>query len=328
VSRRTHPRAIGAFVLGAIALVLLAIVLLSSGNWFEPKSRFTVFFPGSVRGLNEGAPVTFRGVKIGEVKGVTAFLTGRDDPLIQIEVLIEVRTRVVEAPEGVARPFSERNSGELAKELIARGVRARLLSQSLLTGQKYIDLDFLPEEPARLAGIARKYPELPTTPTAMEKLGDKAETFLQKLAELPLDQMLTDFRQALQSLREVLSSPDLQGAIAGSHRAARALEPALVEARAALAEARVLIQSLDGRVKGVGGDAEATLKEMRETFDRVKRSLDSLDQTLVGADEARLRASETIEELERAMKAIRNLVDYVQTHPEAFVQGKPQKERK
>jgi paraquat-inducible protein B len=328
VSQKTHPRAIGAFVLGAIALVLVAIVLLSSGNWFEPKSRFTVFFPGSVRGLNEGAPVTFRGVKIGEVKDVTAFLTGRDDPLIQIEVLIEVRTRVVEAPEGVVRPFSEGNPEELARALIARGVRARLLSQSLLTGQKYIDLDFLPDEPARLAGIARRYPELPTTPTAMEKLGDKAEAFFEKLAELPLDQMLSDFRQALQSLRVVLSSPDLQGVLAGSNRAARALEPTLTDARTALADARVLIRSLDGRVQGVGSDAETTLEDMRETFDRIRKSLDSLDHTLVGADDARLRASETIEELDRALKAIRNLVDYIQTHPEAFVQGKPQSKEK
>ena len=54
MSQKTHPRAVGAFVLGAIALVLGAIVLLSSGNWFEPKSLFTVFFPGSVRGLNKG----------------------------------------------------------------------------------------------------------------------------------------------------------------------------------------------------------------------------------------------------------------------------------
>ena len=64
---------------------------MSSGNWFEPKSLFTVFFPGSVRGLNKGAAVTFRGVKIGEVKDVTAFLTGQDQPPIQIEVVIEIR---------------------------------------------------------------------------------------------------------------------------------------------------------------------------------------------------------------------------------------------
>jgi paraquat-inducible protein B len=322
VSRKPHPRAVGVFVLGAVALVLAAVVLLSSGNWFEPRSLFTVFFPGSVRGLDTGAPVTFRGVKIGEVKDVKAFLSGRDEAPIQIEVVIEVRTNVVEAPEGVARPFAGATPDELAQALIARGVRARMLGQSMLTGQKYIDLDFLPKEPARFAGIRRRYPELPTTPTAMEKLGERAETFFAKLAELPLDQMLEDLRGALQSLREVLSSPDLRGTLAGAHRATRTLEPTLQEARAAITDARALIRQLDGRVGTLGDDAQATFREARETLEQAQKALDSLDRTLAGADDARIRAAETLEELARAMKAIRNLVDYIQTHPEAVVQGK------
>ena len=328
MSQKTHPRAIGAFVLGAVALLLAAIVLLSSGNWFEPKALFTVFFPGSVRGLDKGAPVTFRGVKVGEVKDVNAFLSGRDETPIQIEVVVEVRTRVVEAPEGFARPFEAANPEELAQGLIKRGVRARMLSQSLLTGQKYIDLDFLPQEPARFAGIKRRYPELPTTPTAMEKLGDRAETFFAKLADLPLDQMLEDLRGALQSLREVLSSPDLKGTLAGAHRATRTLEPTLVEARATIADARRLIGELQAKAQDVGGDARTTLAEMRDTLDKAERTLESLDRTLTGADDTRLRAAETLGELESAMKAIRNLVDYIQTHPEAVLLGKPRKEQK
>jgi ABC-type transporter Mla subunit MlaD len=319
---KAHPRAVGVFVLGAIALVLGAIVLLSSGNWFEPRHRFTVFFPGSVRGLNPGAAVTFRGVKVGQVKDVRAFLTGRDDTPIQIEVVLEVRTRVVESPEGMQRPLEGLSSQELAQGLIRLGVRARMLSQSLLTGQKYIDLDFLPKTPARFASITRLYPELPTTPTSIEKLSDQAEVVVEKLATLPLDQMLEDVRKALQSLREVLSSPDLKGAIAGANRVTRSLDPTVHDARTAIAEARVLIGNLDGRVTGLGGNTETAIKEMREVFAQTRQSLDSLDRTLSGADDTRLRAAETLEELEQAMKAIRQLVEYIQTHPEAVVQGK------
>jgi paraquat-inducible protein B len=322
VSAKAHPRAVGVFVLGAVFLVLAAIVLLSSGNWFEPRHRFTVFFPGSVRGLNQGAPVTFRGVRVGEVKDVNAFLTGKSDTPIQIEVVIEVRTNVVESAEGQSRPLAAVTSQELAKALIDLGVRARMLSQSMLTGQRYIDLDFMPKTPARFASITRRYPELPTTPTSMDKLSVQAEVFFDKLADLPLDQMLEDVRKALQSLREVLSSPDLRGAMAGAHRATRRLDPALQEARTAIAEARVLIANMDRRMTGLGGDTEATLKHMREVFEKTRQSLDSLDRTLSGADDTRLRATQTLEELELAMKAIRNLVEYIQTHPEAMVQGK------
>ena len=329
MSQKTHPRAVGVFVLGAIALVLAAIVLLSSGNWFEPKSMFTVFFPGSVRGLNKGAAVTFRGVKIGEVKDVTAFLTGQDQPPIQIEVVIEIRTNVVEVPEGVARPFAGADPDSLARGLIERGVRARMMSQSMLTGQKYIDLDFLPKEPARLAGLRRHYPELPTTPTAMERLEDRAEEIFAKLADLPLDQVLDDLRKALQSLRDVLASPDLQGTLAGTHRASRALEPAIADARVAIGDARQLLQRLDVHVEGVGGDARRTLDDTRAALETSRKALESLERTLTGADQVRVQSAETLEELSRAMKAIRNLVDYIQTHPEAVLQGKePAKEKK
>jgi paraquat-inducible protein B len=328
VSQRTHPRAVGVFVLGAIALVMAAIVALSSGNWFEPRSLFTVFFPGSVRGLNKGAPVTFRGVKIGEVKDVTAFLTGRDEAPIHIEVVIEVRTNVVEAPEGQTRPYSGLDAEALAQELIRRGVRARMVSQSLLTGQKYIDLDFLPREPARVSGLRRRHPELPTTPTGMEKLGDQAEEFFDKLADLPLDQMLEDLRGALQSLREVLSSPDLKGTLAGTHRASLALEPAIGDARLAIADARQMLRNVDAQADGLGGDTRRTLGDTRAALDATRKALESLERALTGADHMRVQTAETLEELSRAMKAIRNLVDYIQTHPEALVQGKPQAKEK
>ena len=290
-----------------------------------------MFFPGSVRGLNKGAPVTFRGVKIGEVKDVTAFLTGRDDQLDPDRG----RDRGPDAtwsrrPRACRGPSPAATAEELAEALIARGVRARMLSQSLLTGQKYIDLDFLPDEPARLAGHqARATPSCPRRPTAMEKLGDRAETFFAKLAELPLDQMLEDVRKALQSLREVLSSPDLKGALAGAHRATRSLEPTLADARAAIAGRARPDPELDGRVKGIGSDSEATLREMRETLEQAQQTLETLERTLVGSRRGtRSAAPRRSRSWSAPCKAIRNLVDYIQTHPEAVVQGKPQRKEK
>ena len=84
MSARQHPRAVGAFLLGAVALLLVAIVALSAGDWLVPKDRFVVFFPGSVRGLNPGAAITFRGIKMGEVKEVTALISGASADPIQI----------------------------------------------------------------------------------------------------------------------------------------------------------------------------------------------------------------------------------------------------
>ena len=330
MSAKKHPRLVGAFVLGAVALVLAAVLLLSSGDWFARRDRFTVYFPGSVRGLNKGAPVTFRGVKIGQVEDVKALLTGQADPLIQIEAVIEIRGGVVEVPPGVPPPFAAGATPEqFAKALLERGIRARMMSASLLTGQKYVDLDFLPGEPARLAGLKPRYPELPTTPTAMEKLGDRAEEFLAKLAELPLAEMLEDLRKALSALRELLDSPDLEQLFASANRSAKKLEPVLEEARAALETAEKTLSTLSGEASQTAGEARQTLRDVRERLDQAERSLRTLEETLRGTDETRATATQALEELTRAMRALRNLVDYIQTHPEAVVLGKErQKEKK
>jgi paraquat-inducible protein B len=328
VSARAHPRAVGAFVLGAVALVLGAVLWLSSGDWFEPRDRFVVIFPGSVRGLNKGAPVTFRGVKTGEVQSVGAVITDRRDDPIVIVVTIEITRYVVSAPEGTRRPFADITGAQFAQELVARGLRARLMSSSLLTGQKYIDMDFLPEDPPRIVGVKAAYPELPTTPTAMEKLGEKGEQFIEKLAELPIDQMLEDVRQALQSLRTILESEDLKGAISGARRATNAVPPTLEEARATFAEARKTLDTVAGETRVTASAARDALREARDALDRAEQTLGRLEETASGTDEARVRAVEVIEELSRTLKALRNLVDYVQTHPEAIVLGKPSEKEK
>jgi paraquat-inducible protein B len=327
VSARTHPRLVGAFVLGAVILVLAAIVLLSSGAWFEKRSHFAVFFPGSVKGLDKGSAVTFRGVKIGEVKEVTAFLTGKE-PLIQIEVVVEIRGDVVKVPEGVQRPYAGSSNEEFAQGLIARGIRARMLSASLLTGQRYIDLDFLPKEPARFAGISRRYPELPTTPTAMEKMSEKAGQFFDKLAELPLDQMLDDVRKALQSLRELLESPDIRGALRGARRSMEALEPALVDARAAVQDVDALVEQLSGEVDPTAREVRVTVSEARQTLERAQRAMERLQRTLQGTDQTQLEATRTLAELQQTLAVMRNLAEYIQTHPEAVVIGKPRAEER
>ena len=326
MSAKTHPRLVGAFVLGAVALVVAAVLLLSSRDWLAKTERFAVFFPGSVKGLTPGSPVTFRGIKLGEVKQVTAFLT-KAEPPIQIEVVIELKRNLVEAPDGTAAPFAVLYGEALAKELIARGIRARMQSQSLLTGQRYIELDFLPKEEARFAGVSRRYPELPTTPTAWEKMSDKVEQLMEKLADLPLDQMLDDVRRVIQSLRELLDSPDLKGALAGARRSIEAVGPLLADAREAIAATRKTIDTLSAGLNETTASARDALRTARETLDRAERTLASFEKAAGGIDETRMTASETLQELDRTLSALRVLADYIQTHPEAIVLGKSKEKR-
>lgn len=322
MSAKTHPRAVGVFVLIAVGLLLTAIVLLGSQGWFVPTNRYSVFFPGSVRGLNRGAEVTFRGVRIGEVVDVRAILTGQPEPLIQIEAVLEIRGDVVRVPEGRVNPFRDLSAQAFAEAVIERGLRARMLSASLLTGQRYIELDFLPDQPARFAGLEPRHPELPTTPTAFEKLGDQAELFFDKLAELPLDEMLDDVRAVIQSLRATVDSEELRGAFASADRTMKDLEPTLEQMRETMTRLDDLATAMQAEASRTGEDARQSLESFRATLERAQESLASVDATLGAADDTRLQASRTLAELEETLRVMRNLAEYIQTHPEAFVLGK------
>jgi paraquat-inducible protein B len=327
VSARAHPRSVGAFVLGAVALLLVAVVALSAGDWLAPKDHFVVFFPGSVRGLNPGAPITFRGVKTGEVKQVTAFFTGRPKEPIQIEVVIELRRNLVEPKEGV-QEYRQLRGAALALRLTEMGLRGRLLSESLLTGQKYIDFDFLPDEAPRLSGFSRRYPELPTAPSAMEKLSARSEEILEKVADLPVDRALEDLRRALGSISSVLDSPDLKGTLAGARRSTAAIPPALGEVRAATADARQLMRTMETDVHGTSGEAAEAARHLRSTLDRLDRTLARVDELAGSGDDARVQAVRTLQDLSHTLDALRQLVDYLDAHPEALLQGRPKPEVK
>src|SRR5215471_9478998 len=70
MAKRSNPKLIGGFVVGAIALLIMGAVAFGGGQYFRPKVEWVFFFDGSLSGLEVGAPVTFRGVKVGTVSNV------------------------------------------------------------------------------------------------------------------------------------------------------------------------------------------------------------------------------------------------------------------
>jgi paraquat-inducible protein B len=276
-------------------------------------------------GLQKGSAVTFRGVRVGEVIDVSAFQTGLPDNPIQIEVICEFYGDVIEVPEGVENPYEGLDQSEATALLIEQGIRARMMSASLLTGQKYIELDFLPDEPARLAGLSRRYPEIPTTPTALEKLSERIEDLMNKLAEVPLDQVVENVQKAIEAARRIFESPQIEATLDEARRAAESIEKTLDEARTTLRSAREMIENLDKETEGLGDSVQETLAELRERLARTEETFEALESTLRGTDDARMDISTTLVELQRALESFRNLAEYIQTHPEALLQGKEKK---
>lgn len=194
MSKKANKTIIGAFVVGAVALLVLGILTFGSGLFLKRTSKYVLFFDGSVKGLSVGAPVIFRGVNVGTVRDVS-LVYDENTGAVLIPVIIEVDlSRVKGAPQRWG--YSD------YRLLIGRGLQARLEIQSFFTGQLMIAFDFYPDKPSKLRGIMKEYPELPTLPISPD--------ISKILEEIPLKEISENLGDAVIGISKLVNSEDLQ----------------------------------------------------------------------------------------------------------------------
>ena len=240
------------------------------------KRHFVLFFNESVRGLAPGAPVEFRGIKIGQVLDVSLRFES-EKATFQIPVLIEVEPERIESVGKRPTP-----SDKLVEKFIERGLRAQLKTGNLLTGQRFVELDFYPNAPRREITYAGKYPVVPTVPTPLQAASETLTKFLDRLDKLPLEQTVTELRQGVKALNETITVT------------------------------KELVSRLGTEV---APQAKATLEQAQTTLASIER-LTSSDAP------ANQDLRQALREFAEAARSIRILTDYLQQHPDSIIFGK------
>ena len=142
MSKQANKMAIGMFVVGAVVLAVAAIIVFGSGKFFVKTDFYVVYLPGSVKGLRIGAPVMFRGVKIGEVTQIRLYSVDKGMS-IEIPVIFKVDPDQIHDVGSVVET-DEASEEQFLDEMIKMGLRAKMDMQSFVTGQKMINIDFFP----------------------------------------------------------------------------------------------------------------------------------------------------------------------------------------
>ncbi|HOO37266.1 MAG TPA: MlaD family protein [Deltaproteobacteria bacterium] len=322
---KKHPNKtlIGIFVLGAVALLIIGITVFGTGRVFTKYPTFVMYFSGSVKGLNVGAPVVFRGVKVGTVTDISLRFEP-DAVSVNIPVLVELDPNSISTREGKLDP------GEYMKLLIAQGLKAQLQLQNLITGQLIIELDFHKERPVRLVGSNSKHPEIPTIPSSLEE-------FTNVLVNLPLEELMSKLISAIEGINKTVNSEDFAESIQGMNQTLKDLQ--------------LLVQSLNDQIDPLSKGFQGTISEAQEfvrNFDKKITTLQTdIDQAAIAARDALAQAEKTfgaiesvtsedsaliyqvtstLEELSSAARSIRAWADYLERHPEAIIRGKTEYE--
>ena len=318
MSRQANPTLIGAFVLGAIFLGTVAILRLAGGQWFQERRQHVLYFEGAAQGLQVGSSVVFLGVKVGTVKRIQLGLDA-ENRRFMVPVTIEIDPNMVQTPVGEQVDLRDRNT---IRQLVVRGLRARLKTQSLLTGQLYVDLDFYPDKTARYVANDPEVSEIPTIPTAVEELASKLERF-------PMDTFLTDLAAISKSLNTILSSEAtkkiplrLEATLSHLQSLSTRLDS---DGGAVLTELSAALEAVRTAMGKVGGAADAStpmLASLGKASEELAKTAQTL-QGLAGEESPTVQHMNTaLQEISRTARALRLLAGTLEQQPEAVVQGK------
>src|SRR4051794_3466831 len=273
---------------------------------FTQKVPFLVEFDGTVRGLSPGAPVEFRGIKVGVVTSVNLEF----DPAtakIRIPVGIEIEPQRL-VPGGFKKEELATNDYHRMAELVKRGLRAQLQPGNLLTGELFVDLTFAPGAAPAELDTSGPVPVIPSIPATMEALQASLTSILNKVAALPVDQLAASLIKTATGLEAIVNSPDVQGA-------AKTLGATLAQLQQTVGRLDANAGPLLGNINAAAAAAVTTLKGAQGAIVSVQRT--------VGADSAlSANAASVIQELSRAARSIRVFADYLDQHPDALLRGK------
>jgi paraquat-inducible protein B len=279
MSKQASPTLIGAFVVGAIALVVVGLLVFGSGRFFTERLTLVTYFPGSVKGLRVGAPVNFRGVRIGEVTSIQVLYDEKDGSMV-IPVVMGVlpeQVTVIDAAD------AQRSARADVEDLIQRGLRAQLQTDSLVTGLLSVDLDFYPDVPVELVRIddpkLSHYLEVPAIPSRMEELEQSLAAVMQEVPGL-----LNDVRGLLTKITSGNTAENIDKILAdvahftdGLDRATPALDRMVKQTEASVSALRRVADRADQILTNNREAIDAAIGELRSTAMAVRRVADQVN---------------------------------------------------
>lgn len=346
MSKKINATLLGAFVSGAIVLLVLAVILFGGEGLFTRREQVIMYFNGSVDGLNVGAPVNVRGVQVGTVTSVDIEFNTETGEL-RVPVIAEIEADSIEQ---VKRLNVEDPVQSIITDL---GLRAQLQIQSILTSQLFIQLDYHPETKIQYYGDGSML-EIPTIPMTLEQLD-------QALDGISLEQMLVDIASTLTAINKIVNSADTMESVAAMKRAFISMDQL----------SKDLNENFMPKANTAMSDLQGTLDELKSTLQQLRqltaedspqivklntaleeianagrmiseleempqmRKLDTALEEISGAartirtiqDSPEIyNLNKAIEEISGAARALRQMADTIEQQPEVLIKGKTLRE--
>ena len=324
MSTKVSPTLIGAFVIGAVALIVIAILLLGSGRLFRQTRDFVLYFDNSVNGLRVGAPVKFKGVEVGTVKDIRLQLE-KGAEVNKIPVIIEIDLEKLTLRGATPQIAVDR---EAFHKAVVDGFRGQLEMESLVTGLLYVALDFFPGTPINFVqqdNVNNKYPEIPTLPTSLEQAKGAVDRILNKLEEIDFKRLIDSLTKTSDEVGQLVrvNSPTVKSIL-------QSVDQAMPQLRRAILDFRTLTATANNNVTNVSADLHQTLTAAHSAIEQIAATMKEAETTIISVRATVDPNSPTFYELTKSLRevsgaasSIRLLADSLDRNPQAVILGIP-----
>jgi paraquat-inducible protein B len=270
---------------------------------YRRRVKYLAYFDGSVSGLSVGAPVTFQGLRVGDVTSVRLEYDAASD-MLRVPVHFEVQ------PERVAdvRLAEARSPLENARMLVARGLRAQLQSANILTGQMQIALEIVPDATPAELRVEGDMLVLPTVPGQIAGAMAAVTQLLAKIDKMPFDRIGESLEATLQGVSQTVNSPELKQSLAAL--------------RATLEGTQDVVKRLDEGMAPTLRQLPAIAANLQGTLTQANRMLASVDRGYGDSSRFNRDLERLMLQLNDAARSLRTLTDLLNRHPEALIRGR------
>ncbi len=309
MSKKVDPVKIGTFVVSAILLFIILLVFFSSESIFSHNVRFYTFFDTSLNGLDIGAPVKFKGVRVGSVEAID-IVHDEDTDEACASVLIKINSNAFRTINGCR--VVGKDYDEFYAEQIAHGMAAKLSLESVVTGKSFISIDYYPHSSERffkdIDGF--KYQQMPSMPTDLDEFLASVDSIMKGLSKFDFESVGNNINAVLIKLEQELNNVDF-----------REITRSFVSACDSFSNL-----TSNERVKQILNTTYSILSKFDE---RVDRSLDNFDSTMCDLSEMlksdsrfRNNLENSLLQLEKMLRSIREFFDFLERNPNAIFAGK------
>ena len=275
------------------------------------KLEYVLYFDETLRGLNIGAPVEFRGTEVGRILDKET----RIDPIslgVKIPVLIELY------PERLSLQDEAIDPSEVIESMVAKGLKASLKTGNLLTGQLYVELEFDEKGTPGMIQDTGYYAKFPTAPGQFGQITRSIASLATKFENMPLDDVVNNLNETILEFKQLVAAPENKESL-------KNLETMLEEISTASKKFGHLADSFSSTSPNLNktlSSANQTMKDVSETLANMNTTLTDTAGSFSEDSTFHYKLRVLMDELTEASRSLNALVDTLQRKPDSIIFGK------